>query len=221
MKIIDAHSHIDYITHNYQSDVVRTICCATNESEWDKLTDMITRDKNIYGAFGVHPWFVDEAQFGFEKRLYDLLQSNDDFMVGEIGLDKFKPNMDNQIDVFCRQMNIAVELNRTVFLHCVGAWDKILHILKSYKKLPAIVAHDFNGSIDILNTLIKNYDIMFSLHRINADLIGATPIDKIMVETDGKNNIILQDIIDKISIIKNEPDANDIIYKNTQRILNK
>ncbi|MBQ2339930.1 MAG: TatD family hydrolase, partial [Bacteroidaceae bacterium] len=48
-----------------------------------------------------------------------------------------------------------------VFLHCVGAWDKILHVLKQYKKseLPIIVIHDFNGSDEILQNIIQNYDM--------------------------------------------------------------
>ena len=152
MKIIDAHSHIDYITHDVQTGVVGTICCATNESQWKNLIDLWTKDKNIYSAFGIHPWFINTIQNGFEKRLYELLKLNEKFMVGEIGVDKYKPDMESQIDIFVKQLNVAVELNRTVFLHCVGAWDKILHILKQYKKTPRIVAHDFNGGPEILNT---------------------------------------------------------------------
>ena len=77
MKIIDAHSHIEYISHNIQPDVVGTICCATNESDWNNLANIISGDKNVYGAFGVHPWFVDTIKDGFDKRLYDLLKLND------------------------------------------------------------------------------------------------------------------------------------------------
>ena len=54
MKIIDAHSHIDYITHDVQTGVVGTICCATNESQWKNLIDLWTKDKNIYYAFGIN-----------------------------------------------------------------------------------------------------------------------------------------------------------------------
>lgn len=226
MKIIDAHSHIDYISHEYQNDVVGTVCCATCESEWQKLVEMMSGDKNIWGAFGIHPWFADAVADGFEKRLSLLLQSDDSFMVGEIGLDKYKPNMEKQIEVFVKQLDIAIRFRRTVFLHCVGAWDKILHILKQYKKseLPIIVAHDFNGSIEIMNNLIKNYDILFSIHKIDKDheinRIARIPSDKILVESDGNKDVCLGAIVNKISGVKNESDIGDIIYKNTLRILN-
>lgn len=222
MKIIDAHSHIDYITHDIQTGVVGTVCCTTNESQWKNLIDLWTKDKNIYSAFGIHPWFINTIQNGFEKRLYELLKLNEKFMVGEIGVDKYKPDMESQIDIFVKQLNVAVELNRTVFLHCVGAWDKILHILKKYKKTPTIVAHDFNGSIDIMNTLIDNYDVMFSVHRINKeDIITNIPIDKILVESDAKSDVVLSDVVYKISIIKEQENISDIIYENTQRIISK
>ena len=130
MKIIDAHSHIEYITHNFQEGVVGTVCCATKETDWPILIKMMNKDKDIYGAFGVHPWFVDSVKKDFDKRLEFLLETNSAYMLGEIGLDKYKPNMEKQQGVFQKQFDIAIRLSRPVFLHCVGAWDKILHILK-------------------------------------------------------------------------------------------
>lgn len=226
MKIIDAHSHIDYITSDFQDDVVGTICCATNESGWAKLIGLVEKDRRVYGAFGIHPWFIGDIGVDFEKRLYDLLKSNDSFMVGEIGLDKYKPDMDKQIEIFQKQFDIAVKLNRAVFLHCVGAWDKILHILKQYNKskLPIIIAHDFTGSDEILDNLIKNYDMFFSIHKIDKNheinRIEQIPINRILVETDAKPDIVLHNVIDKISKIKNESNADKTIYENTLRILN-
>ena len=220
MKIIDAHSHIDYITHNFQSDVVGTICCATKESDWPILADMMKHDKNIYGAFGIHPWFVDTAGKGFDARLEVLLEANHSYMVGEIGLDKYKPDMEKQLEVFKKQLDIAIRLGRPVFLHCVGAWDKILHILKQYKQsdLPIIVAHDFNTNEDILEKLLQYDNVYFSLGKnVVYDRfcrIEEIPVDKILVETDGGENIILRNLVDKIS--QNESD----VYNNTLRVLN-
>ena len=226
MKIIDAHSHIDYITHDSQPDVVGTICCSTNESEWAGLIDKMRGDKNLYGAFGVHPWFVSDTDDAFEKRLERVLESNDSFMVGEIGLDKYKPDMDKQIEVFQKQLDVAIKLKRAVFLHCVGGWDKILHILKQYKKfeLPIMVAHAFNGSDEILKNLVENYNILFSFGKIDKaqeiNRIQQIDINKILVETDAKPDVILLDTINKISGIKNESDVSEIIYNNTLKVLN-
>ena len=220
MKIIDAHSHIDYITHNFQNDVVGTVCCTTKESEWAKFLEMMKKDKNIYGAFGVHPWFVDSVQEGFEKRLENLLKTNRGYMVGEIGLDKYKPDIDKQLDIFQKQLDIAIRLHRTVFLHCVGTWDKIFHVLKQYKQseLPIIVVHDFNANKDILTKLLKYKNVFFSLGKnVVYDRfcrIDEIPLNRILVETDGDKNVVLGNLVDKIS--KNKSD----IYNNTLKVLN-
>ncbi len=227
MKIIDAHSHIDYITHDFQSDVVSTVVCATRESEWEKLTNLTQNDICVHGAFGVHPWFVDSVDMGWDVRLESLLKTNRNFMVGEIGLDKNYPNMDKQIEIFQYQFDIASRLKRIVFVHCVGAWDKILHVLKQYKisELPIIVFHSFNASDDVINNLLKNYknNVYFSFGK-NAlyggiRCITQIPDDKILVESDGKFDVMLRDIIDKILIEKNNPDMANIIYNNAVKVL--
>lgn len=225
MKIIDAHTHIDYITPDFQPCIVGCICCATNESDWKKIIDLCNKDNRVYGAFGVHPWFVNNSDNGLDIRLKHLLNANSDYMVGEIGLDKYKPNMDKQLDIFIMQLNTAIKLKRTVFLHCVGAWDKILHILKQYKKseLPIIVAHDFNGNQNIIEQLLqyKNFYFSFSKNVICTENchIQQIPSNRILIESDGKQDISLVDVINEIAKIKNEPGIDEFIYNNTKRIL--
>ncbi len=223
MKIIDAHTHVDYITPEFQSGVDGCICCTTIEAEWNKLVEIMNNDNRVYGAFGVHPWFVDTSKSDFDVRLKNLLERNSNYMIGEIGLDKYKPNMEKQIDFFIKQFNLAVQLKRPMFLHCVGAWDKILHIFKQYKDLPIIVLHAFNGNENVLNNLLKYQKMYFSFDK-NAvydrnQRIHQIPLNKILIESDGKKDVNLIKIIDEISKIKNESNMVDIIYDNTQRIL--
>ena len=225
MKIIDAHSHIEYITHDFQLDVVGTVCCAKNESEWLDLIGMIKNDDSVYGAFGIHPWFVSNIQDNFEQHLEQLLLSNSKYMVGEIGLDKYKPDMDKQIDVFIKQLNIAIRLHRNIFIHCVGAWDKMLHIFKQYKQseLPKIIIHGFNENQNILDTLLQYDNVLFSFNKIGVYggkcRIEQIPYNKILVETDGKPDVVLSEIVNKISEIKQNQNMCDIIYNNTLKVV--
>ena len=135
--------------------------------------------------------------------------------------------MDKQLDFFVKQLDVAVLLKRIVFLHCVGAWDKILHILKQYKQseLPVIVAHNFNENQDIIDKLLKYENIMFSIGK-NAVYgkncrIDKIPLERIFVETDGKPDVMLKDVISKIVDVKHDENVPNIIYNNTQRILKK
>ena len=223
MKIIDAHTHIDYIA----PEVDGAVCCACTESDWQKIINLMKDDKRVYGAFGIHPWFVDCVKDGFDKRLEKLLSDNPNYMVGEIGLDKHKPNMEKQLEIFMQQFDIAVKLNQSVFLHCVGAWDKMLHIFKQYKQteLPIIVVHNFDENEQILMQLLKYKNIYFSLGK-NAVYgkncrIEQIPIKRILIETDGKKDVLLKDILIKIMQIKNDDNIPEIIYNNTLKVLNK
>ena len=73
MKIIDAHSHIDSVIAPWQPNVVGAVCCAIDESEWTRLANLCANNNRIYGAFGIHPWFVDNVMDGFDNRLEKLL----------------------------------------------------------------------------------------------------------------------------------------------------
>lgn len=226
MKIIDAHSHIDYISHRVQPDVVGTVCCTTNEDQWAVLINMMQQDDKIYGAFGIHPWFIENIDDDFDLRLKSLLKTNRLYMVGEIGLDKYKPDMERQIIVFKKQMDIAVALKRNVFIHCVGAWDKMLHVLKQYKKseMPKIIVHDFNGSDEIMDYLCDNYNVLFSFGKIDKSheisRIGRLDNKFILVETDGDKNVVLNNVVHKIQTIKNDDNIANVIYNNTVGVIN-
>lgn len=221
MKIIDIHTHTDYIN----PDATGVVCCATKESDWKKIINLMETDNRVYGAFGIHPWFVQETKNNFDVRLKQLLENNSNYMIGEIGLDKYKPDMEKQMDVFMKQFDLAVKLKRNIFLHCVGAWDKIFYILKQYDKqnLPIIIAHNFNASMEITQKLLQYDNIMFSfgenaLYGKNCR-IEQIPSNRILIETDGKKDVVLKDIVTKISEIKNDKDIPNIIYNNTKRVL--
>lgn len=226
MKIIDAHTHIDYITPVFQKDVVGAVCCATQESDWSKILNLMKVDNRIYGAFGIHPWFVEDVNDDFDKNLKQLLQSDSNYMVGEIGVDKYKPDIKKQWDVFIKQFELAIILKRIVCLHCVGAWDKILHTLKKYNKenLPPIIVHGFNENEQIMTQLLQYKNVFVSLNKNSVYgkncRIEQIPQKNILIETDGKPDAILSELIDVIAKRKNESNLPEIIYNNMQRVLN-
>ena len=73
--------------------------------------------------------------------------------------------------------------------------------------------------------MIKNYkdNVYFSFGKnaLYGDFCRITQIDsnQILVETDGKSDTDLIDIINKIANIKNNPNMPQIIYNNTKGIL--
>lgn len=228
MKYSDAHCHITKIP---APDIACCICNATNESDWDKIIEN-TNSETIFGAIGIHPWHLDSIKPGWESRLYAKLIQNPTIMVGEIGLDKYKPDMPQQIQIFTTQIKIAGELRRPISLHCVGAWDKVMHILKAmgHNLPPAILAHGFNENAQIITQTADKYNIYFSYSAHNStpnlpDIIRATPNSRILTESDAfEPDCEMKPVIDSVKIISESLDisCNDTteqIYENFQRMV--
>lgn len=185
-KYFDAHCHL------IDADLPDNVCAivnATKMTEWANVLNQVRVNHNLWGAVGVHPWFVDGLDNGWDVRLFDLLKSDSGILVGEIGLDKYKPNMDAQIEVFVRQFKIAVELQRGVNVHCVGAWDKMQHLLKVCRadRLPFVLFHRYKGAVDEIEKLSRKYNAFFSYRDVDCQRIARTPNDRILIETDSGN----------------------------------
>lgn len=224
MKHTDAHCHLTCMPN---SEIACAICDATQESDWDKV---ITNSDNetVFACIGIHPWFVDTITPGWESRMREKLTQNPSVMVGEIGLDKYKPEMELQMQVFTTQIKIAIEMERPVHIHCVGAWEKILHILKNMRgKLPPVIlAHKFDGNQQIINKIYDKYNVYFSYSAdACAKTVRNTPIERILIESDAYDTKNEQENI--ITTTKNIANILDLTpdeiakqtYENLQRII--
>lgn len=222
-KYIDAHCHM---SDNPTDITVGAVYNAARPSDWRGIVSVLNGQGDIYGAVGVHPWYLSDLYPGWETEIAELLTACPELLVGEIGLDKHTPNMELQIQIFCNQLFLAHDMQRGVCLHCVGAWDKVLNIFKVFRnKLPPfILAHCYSGSPHDIKRLSDTYNMYFSYGPRNlqdTSRLRATPLNKIVAETDGRtpNDVIA--VVNRIALILNiAPEKMaDIIYKNTIRML--
>ena len=190
MIYTDAHCHLAPGAQN--PEIACRIYNSARAADWAVAVDISERDddKN-FATVGIHPWHITDADAEFESKMMDILSAHPNMMVGEIGLDKYHPDMPRQIEIFNKQLEIATSFRRPIHLHCVGAWDKILHIFRERgtKMPPAVVAHGFNGDAGQIQMLADKYNMYFSYpapREGGADMarITATPQNKILVETD-------------------------------------
>lgn len=231
MIYTDAHCHIMPDAQN--PNIACRIYNATRPTDWTAAIDIAERDddKN-FAAIGIHPWYIADAEPGFDANLIDILAAHPNMMVGEIGLDKFHPDMPQQIEIFTAQLEIAHRFRRPIHLHCVGTWDKVLHIFRERtgKMPPAVVAHGFAGDTSQIQMLADKYNMYFSYSAAHTDdkviaRIAATPPNRILVETDTFNPI---DEIPELNAINNivagvygrdTDEMAEQIYQNIQRII--
>lgn len=233
MKYFDIHNHLfGRLPDKYvKSGVAGAVVNATCEDEWATVVDLVRTQDSIFGAVGIHPWKVERLKVGWNERLRQVLIVNPDLMVGEIGLDKYKQDIDLQESVFVQQLLIAHDLMRAVFIHCVGAWDRMLHILKKHsdKLPPVLVFHAFSGNAKILEQLINGYNayISYSPLVITHDsekirkTILATPLNRLLIESDDEEVSQILQVADFIATIRQEEKTELLnqIYKNSQLVI--
>ncbi len=145
-------------------------------------------------AYGVHPWFADTVEVGWEVRLRKILSEDLRASVGEIGIDGWveSPGMDVQREVFSKQVAIAVELDRVMTVHCLKAWDELFELIDETEAWPKkFLMHSFGGSIEIAERLFK-HGAWFSFSgyflqtrkRKSLEVFKRLPIERILLETD-------------------------------------
>ena len=234
-KYIDAHCHIlsDAQMHDAVAcGVGRFVVNATRTADWNKIVEVSNLDNLIYGAIGVHPWYVSGWNDGSEKQMCELLKNNPKLMVGEIGLDKNRPDLELQESVFMRQLQIAHDFGRIAHVHCVGAWGKMMDVLRGYDLPPAMVFHCFSGAPDLVTELVKlgayfsfGCGICDEKHIKMRDVVASVPENRILVESDAPDGAMpdkIPELVAEIAKLRNVAldQMADIIYNNTMGLLN-
>lgn len=226
---VDAHCHFNRAAFSDYTGAGRFICNAVTMDDWDPLAAVARADTRISVALGVHPWHVAGLYTGWTDALRRMLGENPHAAVGEIGLDATHDNLDAQCNAFIAQYLIAADMCRAAHIHCVRAWDKMLHLIKTLPRAPVIVAHRFSGNTHILRALCSMSDnIYFSYRDVSGqrtrDAVAGTPLHRILVETDGfaPAPAAIARTISDIAQIRgmSAADMADIIYDNSLRVIN-
>lgn len=141
----------------------------------------------LYSA-GIHPWWTaedewDEALFA---GLEILLSHPQVVALGECGLDRLRGgSMERQCAVFGRQVWLAGRFGLPVTVHCVRAFDVLLHMHKSLRPATRWTVHGFRGRPALARQLLAaGIDLSFG-SRYDAGSFALVPPGRRHVETDG------------------------------------
>lgn len=179
--------------------VLSMVSNGTSPADWEALSKIEGGGSlRIHKAFGVHPWYVDSLETGWESELRRYL-STGAVSVGEIGLDNWIGPKDPewQREVFRRQLYIAKDLNLVPTIHCLQAWGALLEELSSAGPFEhGFLVHAFGGSVDVQRRLLDlGGHFSFSAYaasphrkRMRA-AIKYCPDDRLLSETDAPDMI--------------------------------
>lgn len=149
----------------------------------------------LFSTAGIHPH--DAKSFNNESinELRKLLKQNQVISVGECGLDFDRDFSPRTIQEKCyrAQLELAIEVDKPLFLHERSAFKKFNEITDEYlSKLPEAVVHCFTGTLeDAKIYLDKGFYLGFTgaisdekRFKHLEDVIKYVPLDRMMIETD-------------------------------------
>ena len=149
---------------------------------------------------GIHPWQAGQAG----------LPSRDDFQaaeaLGEIGLDKAcSVDFQQQKALFETQLDLAEQLDKPVIIHCVRAFEEVMHCLQS-RALSAVIFHGFIGSKEqAQQALERGYYLSFGMRTPRSpksiEALRQTPLHRLFVESD-EDTTPLETIYETIATLR-------------------
>ena len=186
----------DVLIRAQDAGVVQTIVTGTSLEHTTKALSLARRHPGrLFSTAGVHPHNADELDDAGDAFLRATLAHDEVVAVGETGLDYFRDlaPRDVQRAAFERQLQIAVDLRKPVFLHERDAHDDFIAVLQSFHgKLVGAVVHCFTGNRDELFAYLDRglfigvtgwvCDERRGRHLI--ELLRHVPADRLMIETD-------------------------------------
>ena len=243
--ITDSHCHLDYPKlYDQLDDIVKraeynqvkyllTICTTLKSFERIKL--IITKYKNIYGTFGIHPHESEKYTQVDSKFILNIKNKHNKIIgIGETGLDFYYNHSEKEIQKksFIEHISAASQLNIPIIVHSRNAEVDTYEILKSESKNSnlKVLIHCFTGSRDFAKKLIDlNFYISvsgiitFKKSIELADTVSSIPMENLLVETDspylaplpyrGKDNepSYIIHTVEKLSQIKKLPNESIVI----------
>lgn len=206
MTLIDTHCHLNFPPLDDDTDAVisrakargvsRIIVPAYDYPAWSEVLSLAVRP-NIFPALGLHPWVAHQLPPGgnLKQVLANAIEAAETkvIAIGEIGLDtKIEgPSLEEQIPVYEAQIELAVDLDLPVILHCRGAFSELLEPIKRHGGKVRGVIHAFSRGPELVqrfHAIGLHIGLGGGVTRFNARKIVRTarvmPLNRIVLETD-------------------------------------
>lgn len=221
----------------------------TMKATSEKVVELADQyEEGVFAIVGLHPIHVnkshhDKEEIGdegkaftskgedFDYGFYKKLTENPKVVgIGECGLDYFRNSdepdfVSRQKSAFEKQIELAIDADLPLMIHCREAYDDTLDILESYKKQAGEKVrgnmHFFAGSLDVAKRVLDlgftlSFTGVITFAKDYEELVRFTPLDKMLSETDcpyvtptpfrGQRNepMHVAEVVKKIAEIKGE-----------------
>ncbi|MBX4211745.1 MAG: TatD family hydrolase [Candidatus Yanofskybacteria bacterium] len=200
MKAVDTHCHPQFpqfdrdreemLKRAFNSNI-GIICVGTDKKMSEAAIKLSEQHQIVWASVGLHP--NDNLDERYDQKIYrKLAQHSKVVAIGEVGLDYFRTTEPEkkkfQRERFEQQIDLAVELDKPLIIHCRDAHADMLSILENRKNARGVI-HSFTGTYEdakryvALGWHIGLNGITTFTDTLN-EVIQHVPVDNILLETD-------------------------------------
>lgn len=201
--IIETHCHLDYlegddldlaIADAKAVNIEKIVTIAVSPDNLAKVRKL-TEHEVIWGTQGVHPHDAEKFTEDTAEEILRHGRDNKIVAIGEIGLDYYYDHADRnvQMKVFERQLEIACDLDQPIVVHTRDAdadMQTILSNFSSHLKRKGVI-HSFTSGLALAEYCLGegfmlgfNGIVTFNSADNVREVLGATPLEQLVVETD-------------------------------------
>ena len=204
--IIDSHCHLNYepmslslketIKRANRDGVKYLLTISTEDKSFDKIINIISQNKCVYGSYGIHPHEAKNHLLIKSEDIIKKIKLNKKIIgIGESGLDFYYNHSDKKDQIKCFEEHIvaAQKTQIPLIIHTRNAELETLEILKNKLKRKnfKFLIHCFTGSkefafklLDLGAYISASGVVTFKKSEELANTFKEMPNDKILVETD-------------------------------------
>jgi len=204
LELIDTHTHlylkefdsdIDQVVNKSKELGINKFIFPSIHSKYNKrMIDTYNKDRSIFDIMaGLHPAYVSNNNDKEIDLVVENLKKYDCVAIGEIGIDLYweEKFLEQQKIIFKKQIELALQYNLPIVIHCREAFDHIYRILKKYSKHNLKgVFHCFTGNEEQARKII---DLNFKLGVGGIVTFKNGGLDKFLNKIDLKNIVLETD----------------------------
>ncbi len=206
VNLIDSHCHL--IFENFKDDidevanrwrnigVTKLLHACVDLTDIPKIREIANTFSEIYYSVGLHPLDANKWDTNSKEILREaILKDKRVVAIGELGLDLFKNNnLETQKKALLPQLELAIECDLPVIIHCRNAANELIDLCKNLAKVnkcPKGVLHCWSGTPEEMKEFLElGFFISFSgivtfPKAINThDCAKLVPSNRFLIETD-------------------------------------
>ena len=151
----------------------------------------------LWYSVGFHPWDMATDITDDDIALLELYARHPQVLaIGETGMDRMRGgDLKVQQALFVRHLQLAQEVGKPVVVHNVRSTQDILDARRKagFGSVPLAI-HGMRGNAHVARTLLDAGCYLSFGARFNTAALLATPLDRLLIETDDAPDITIDDV---------------------------